>query len=68
MFYRIQNLRESLARFELCRHSRSLGFYLFESTAIRLENCLLPGELLPAFDHHVDVLRIELHSATDALS
>ena len=40
---------------------------LLECAAIRIERGLLASQLLPALDHHVDVLGIKLDAVTDTL-
>ena len=40
--------------------------YLFERSPVSIEACRLARQLLPALDHDVDILRIKLHSVSDA--
>ena len=56
------------APFDSCFNPDALGFDLLERAAVRLERGLFAGELLPALDDDVDILRIKFDPVADALS
>jgi hypothetical protein len=50
-----------------CGDPHAFGFDLFECPAVAVKGGLLAGEFLPSLDDHVDIFRIELEAAADAL-
>ena len=49
-----------------CRQPRIVLSNRIERAPVAFERGFLPGQPLPALDHHVDILGIEFQSATDA--
>ncbi len=57
----------AVAASDSCRDLHAFSFHLLERPTIAVECCLSAREPLPSLDDNVDVLRIELQSAADAL-